>query len=979
MRTVRHIAACLGLILTAAGGLPAHAVLCTANLSDTPVTCTLPPVADRPVVRRDSYGVPHITAQTFYGLNYQMGFEDARDRLVQLELFRRASKGTLAEVFGRAQIQADQDTRLMLYTEEERQYFFSTLPCDTQTALAAYVAGINRYVTLIYRGTRRQIPHEFYNFGEITKLMTPFGLPAGATYQLLEIHGENVFKPGPWIVTDVIAVAEMLVAQFGGGGGRQLRDLAMRNYLETLLTRRGESHAAEHAMQIFDDVRWKNDPKAPTTIPASGAIRPLITETGTREVTPPATCEFGVQSVRSARRAMHHDFLDQLPPAVVLHALADIDQLSQDIRQRAKEFAVPSLHGSNAWVVAPERSATHQALLWGGPQEGFDNPNIDNESYGRTPDLVVGGMKIPGAPGILIGMTDRFAFTTTSGEMDNSTVYVESLDPNRAPTDPQTADSQYLFLFNGEYRQMDRRVEVIHYAGEDPARPPQYGPPRRAPILYNVFRVNDCDAQHFHGPVASFDFSDAAHPRAFTVKTAYWKNETSTLEGFAEFNRAKSFQEFDDAVAKVVSLHNFFYADVLGNIAYWSAGSKVNFPPGFDDRFPSDGSGAAEWLPNTDGTMYTPFSRLLFSVNPAQGYLTNWNTKPADQPCVLEGNSHDEHWGEIYRSQRIAFLLAHNHNVSLEDMRLIGKDIGTIDNSEDTVRPIADRFIPVITEAYTNLLAQASPLTDPSMHPLLADAVFTLNEWNNLLNDTTKIFPPDGAGHYDATYSPSIGQPGLSILFQWWYAFKQNLFGGGMHPNEAFVGTINFSDHSIDGNDYQGETTYNMALHILEGAQSGVPQAYSGDYFGGHRDEIFIESLNDAVTLLQGTAPLPRLSYGTCAGGHVDTFGFGTSDLSLWGYQGPSNLDFDCLDNLGDHMFAAGTLPTHFGTAPEHNRSTYMQYMTLSQPPVGFNVIAPGQSALVRHTAQATGLVAAHVGDQVPLFRNFQYKPMVLP
>ena len=957
----------------------APAAICTANVSATPVVCDLSPTRDHPVVRRDHYGVPHVTAQSFYGLNFQTGFEDARDRLVQLEFFRRASKGTLAEVFGRTQIDADKDTRTVLYTDEERQYFFSTLPCPTQLALQAYVDGVNRYIHLIYRGSMRRVPHELYDIGYLVSLTTPSGLPLGATYRILTVHGEAVFKPGPWDVTDVVAVAEMLVAQFGGGGGRQLRDLAMRNYLATFLRTHGQPNPDETAMQIFNDVRWTNDPNAPTTVPKTGAVRPVATQNGLLTVPEPDRCEFGVQAQGGGARVVRSAVLDQLPPASVLRALADLHRMQDEIVQRAKEFGVPRLHGSNAWVVAPDRSATGQALLWGGPQEGFDVPNIDNELYGRTPDLTVGGMKIPGAPGILIGMTDRFAYTTTSGEMDNSTVYVESLDPARSPTDPQTADSQYFFLFNGEYHPMARRVEVIHWAGEDPAQAPAYGLVRHAPLAFNVFRVNDCDPQHFHGPVASFDLSDATHPRAYTIKTAYWKNETSTLDGFYGFNTAKTFQEFWTAVDKVVSLHNFFFADALGNIAYWSAGSKVNFPPAFDDRFPSDGTGPAEWLPNADGTMSTPFSRLIYSVNPEQGYLVNWNTKPTDAPCVLEGNSHDEHWGEIYRSQRIAFLLDHNRNVNLEDMRLIAKDIGTIDNSEDTVAPMLDRFLPYLNTAYQHLTTAQSPLVDALAHPLLGSTIATLNSWHDALQDKMRIFPPDGSGHYDPAYSPFLGQPGLSILFQWWYAFKQNLFGGGTSASTPYVGTITFADHSIDGNDYLGETTYNMALHILDGVASGVPQQYPGDYFGGYRDELIIESLNDAIALLQGTTPLPRMSYSSCSGNRIDTPGFGTSNVTLWGWQAPSNLDFDCLDSLADHMFASGTLPTHFGTAPTHNRSTYMQYLSVSQPPVGFNIIAPGQSAFVRHTQESTGKASGHVGDQAALFRTFQYKPMALP
>jgi hypothetical protein len=67
----------------------------------------------------------------------------------------------------------------------------------------------------------------------------------------------------------------------------------------------------------------------------------------------------------------------------------------------------------------------------------------------------------------------------------------------------------------------------------------------------------------------------------------------------------------------------------------------------------------------------------------------------------------------------------------------------------------------------------------------------------------------------------------MSIFFQWWYALKQNLWGGGSSAAGAFVGTVDFSDTSVDGNDYLGETTYNMLLHVLRGADSGVPQHYA--------------------------------------------------------------------------------------------------------------------------------------------------------
>src|SRR5262249_25045178 len=208
-------------------------------------------------------------------------------------------------------------------------------------------------------------------------------------------------------------------------------------------------------------------------------------------------------------------------------------------------------------------------------------------------------------------------------------------------------------------------------------------------------------------------------------------------------------------------------------------------------------------------------------------------------------------------------------------------------------------------------------------------------DWNTYLADTTKIFV---GGHYDPNYSPSRGQPGMSIFFQWWYALKQNLWGGGDSASDAFVGTGDFTDTTSDGNDYLGETTYNMLLHLLRGAASGVPQHFSGDYFGGHRDQIIVESVNDAIRLLSGTGALPEMGFSRCDGSSDAVHGFGTADPTQWGWQPPADLDFDCLDNFANNLLAIGTKPTTFGTVPSENRSTYMQALELGKPIRGENV-----------------------------------------
>ncbi len=985
-------AAALGCLLAGAAWA---APLCLANASP-PVSC--PPLLrpKHPHVRitRDGYGVPHLKARTLYDVGYGVGQAQAEDRLFQMEFTRKAATGNLAEVVGRDFLGDDEDTRRQFYSEEERTALFQGLSCDLRAMIQGFVDGVNAFLDAAYADpTLARVPHEFFFLPTVIRLVGNGTIPTGVRYTIVTVGGKEVYKPDPWRVTDVAAITALLAGEFGSGGGRQLRQAALLDYLTAKFAQIGPppgKTAAEAARDVFEDVRWLDDPKAPTTIPTTGAINPVSHGTtpvplaSALPVPPPlaarAALHFGpVPALAEARptREAQLDFVQSLPPATVRRGLAAAERMRREAERLNRLFGVFLRWGSNAWLVAPARSATGHALLWGGPQEGFGNPNIDWEAYVTARTMRAGGMFIAGVPGVLIGLTNRFAYTTTSGEIDNSTLYVETLAAPAFP-EPQADSATYSFLLDGTYHPMDRRTEVFHFAGEDSTKPPAYAPHGPAlgdgPVLFNIFRVNDCDPAHFHGPVIEFDLA-ASPPRAFTYKTAYWKNETATAEGFLELELDRGFDDFFASVNKVVSLHNFFYADRFGNIAYWSAGARPAFPPGFDDRLPADGTGSQEWGTFPDGARYVPFSRSLLSVNPTQGWLANWNTKPAaGKPYIEEGNSHDEHWGEIYRSDRIAFLLAHNAQMTLADVEAIERDVGTMDNSTDTVRAAAPFLIPYIQQAYANLQAAGSPLVDPTAHPTLGTAVAILGDWLAYLNDLAQIYPN---GHYGPTYSPSRGQPGMSIFFQWWYALKLNLWGGGASPNAAFVGTVNFADTTIDGNSYLDETTYNMFLHLLEGPAAGVPQHFTGDYFGGHRDEIIVESLNDAIAALSGTGPLPRMSYGTCSG-HADTPGFGDPDPHHWGWQPPVNLDFDCLDSFADPLLALGTQPTSFGKAAEENRSTYMQAVEVGRTLRGENVLPPGESGFIHQLPNGQGQADPHMGDQADLFRTFTYKPMLL-
>jgi len=63
----------------------------------------------------DRWGVPHIYAKSEADVFFLQGFNAARDRLFQIDLWRRRGLGQLSEVFGKAFVEQDKAARLFLY------------------------------------------------------------------------------------------------------------------------------------------------------------------------------------------------------------------------------------------------------------------------------------------------------------------------------------------------------------------------------------------------------------------------------------------------------------------------------------------------------------------------------------------------------------------------------------------------------------------------------------------------------------------------------------------------------------------------------------------------------------------------------------------------------------------------------------------------------------------------------------------------
>ncbi len=130
------------------------------------------PGLDRPVeVRVDRWGIAHIYAETEHDLFFAQGWNAARDRLFQLELWRRQATGTVAEILGPREIRRDVGTRLFRFRGDLDQELSHYHPHGVRI-VGAYVEGINAYIARANRDPEH-LPIEFRLLGIRPQPWTP--------------------------------------------------------------------------------------------------------------------------------------------------------------------------------------------------------------------------------------------------------------------------------------------------------------------------------------------------------------------------------------------------------------------------------------------------------------------------------------------------------------------------------------------------------------------------------------------------------------------------------------------------------------------------------------------------------------------------------------------------------------------------------------------------------------------------------------
>jgi penicillin amidase len=153
--------AALALVALAACDAPptTFAELAEDRLPQIDGTITVPGLSAEVEVIRDPWGVPHIYAGSLDDLFLAQGFVQAQDRLWQMDMYRRAGEGRLAEILGPESLPHDRAARLLKYrgpwTDEE----FNSYHPEGRRILEAFSAGVNAYID--HAGSAGELPVEY--------------------------------------------------------------------------------------------------------------------------------------------------------------------------------------------------------------------------------------------------------------------------------------------------------------------------------------------------------------------------------------------------------------------------------------------------------------------------------------------------------------------------------------------------------------------------------------------------------------------------------------------------------------------------------------------------------------------------------------------------------------------------------------------------------------------------------------------------
>ncbi len=388
-------------VLVIAGVVAMIGMSATDAVHAQPASTRVPGLRQPVELARDSAGIVHIRAANEHDLFFAQGYSAARDRLFQLELWRRQATGTMAEALGPRWVSRDRASRLLKYRGDMKAELAHYHPRGA-AIIGAFVDGVNAYVAETERDST---------------LLPPDLVWLGV-------------KPGKW-------TPEVVVSRHNALASNAREELpnaeAVRMLGENAVRRRKRFEPASARLAI--------DSAVARLLDAAGNDRVLAAYDDFKNA--PA---FRLNELAEAVRKPAAAVPPAGTPAARVDSLAPFESATAAPGPRWE---------SNNWVVAGSRTVSGKPIISNDPHRTIATPSLRYLVHLTAPGWDVIGGGEPAIPGVSIGHNGAGAWGLTIFGIDAEDLYVY---------DTGTRDAR-AYRYRGAAERMREVVDTIRVRG----------------------------------------------------------------------------------------------------------------------------------------------------------------------------------------------------------------------------------------------------------------------------------------------------------------------------------------------------------------------------------------------------------------------------------------------------------------------------------------------------------------------------------
>lgn len=350
-------------------GIAAMLLLPLAAQAAPSQTLVMPGLSQPVEIVQDRWGVSHIYAKTENDLFFAQGYNAARDRLFELEMWRRQATGTVSEILGPSELKRDIGNRLFKYRGDMKQELNWYHP-NSEAIIEAFANGVNAFIAQTERDPA---------------LLTP-------EFKMLGV------KPGKW--TPAIVISRF------NGLARNLDD-----EMNTALSVRALGADKVRSLASYQPANPKIE--IDPAIDASLLSKTILAY---------------YNAMRTPLRFQPDQVLAEYRRAKTAAAASAV-QVADLAPSQAELADQRADMGSNNWVVSGRLSESGLPLVVGDPHRVQQIPSLRYWVHLNAPGWNVIGAGEPSIPGVSYGHNDHGGWGYTIFGTDTEDLYVYDINP----------------------------------------------------------------------------------------------------------------------------------------------------------------------------------------------------------------------------------------------------------------------------------------------------------------------------------------------------------------------------------------------------------------------------------------------------------------------------------------------------------------------------------------------------------------------